>query len=118
MALSYLMLRFQPVKVSHLLYLIILLNISSIDDQCGDVGWTECCYRRDVVAAANRATIFNSLVVRVATFATNAGVVDVIPLSVLSACHAFDLVIRQRRINEMMTTTRSSRLGLPITSFH
>ena len=48
-------------------------------------------------------TVLDSLVVRIATFATDTGVVDMIPFPVLSARHTLDLVICQSWIDEEMT---------------
>ena len=56
-----------------------------------------------LITHAGRATVHDWLVVRVATFATDTGVIDMIPSSMLSARHTLDLVICQSWIDEQMT---------------
>ena len=56
-----------------------------------------------LITLAGWTTVLDWLVVRVATFATDTGVIDMIPSSVLSARHTFDLVICQSWIDEEMT---------------
>ena len=43
---------------------------------------------------ACRAAVFDADIVRVFTLATDAGVIDVVPVFALAACNTFDLTVR------------------------